>query len=82
MKALIITGYTLFSMLFFLPSACHCASYGIKEIRISDVLLFIILLPGALADVLILLIIFIIDVSRETTVAYAIKKILRRKIFK
>lgn len=82
MKALIITGYTLFSMLFFLPSACHCASYGIKEIRILDVLLFIIFLPGAMIDSLIMLFFFVINVARETTVAYAIKKTLRIKIFK
>ena len=82
MKALIITGYTLFSILFFLPCLSHCISEGYKEIRLLDVIAFILLLPGALIDCTIIFIIFIIDQVTQTKVSYLIKKILRKKVFK
>lgn len=82
MIGLILVSYILIGVFTSMPSIFSLFDWGIKEIKIKDVLAFVLFLPGALLALVISSAIVAIIAIQESDVMYRIKKVLNKKIFK
>ena len=82
LKLFVLALYTLIGAFASMPSIFNLFDKGIKEMKIKDVLVFTLFLPGALLAMGISSVIVAIIAIQESDVMYRIKKILNKKIFK
>ena len=82
LKLFALVSYTLIGAFASMPSFFNLFDKGIKEMKIKDVLVFVLFLPGALLALVISVVIVAIIAIQESDTMYRIKKFLNKNIFK